>query len=328
MNKVIFYGSTIEAIHKAFSDEQIGECSLYDEKSFLSSLDDFKETEIIFATWIFPSFTEEELKRHFPSLKAFFYAAGSVQAFARAMYRRGVRVYSGWRANAVPVAEWTAAQIILDNKGFFQMPSRYRTLGFQKTIELTDPFAGNFRNRVGIIGCGMIGTHVCELLSHYDLEVVVYDPYLPDEKAEKLGVKKVTLEELFSTSQTITNHLPDLPSTRGMLDYKLFSLMKDNATFINTGRGQEVVEEDLVRAMREKRTRLALLDVTTPREPLETDDHLFKEENIIITPHRAGAFMGEIRRLGEYVYNSYLGFLEGKTDDRNEVTLDMLEHMA
>ena len=48
----------------------------------------------------------------------------------------------------------------------------------------------------------------------------------------------------------------------------------------------------------------------------------------MITPHRAGAFMGEIRRLGEYLWNSYLGYLDGVDDDRNEITSSMLEHMA
>ena len=328
MNEIIFYGSTIEAIHKAFTDEQIGDSPLYDEKSFAENLSSFRDTKYIFATWIFRSLSEEEIGRYFPSLKAFFYAAGSVKAFGDAMFQHGVRVYSGWRANAVPVAEWTVAQIILANKGYFQVTGRYRELGHDETIRLSDAFAGNFRNKVGIIGCGMIGENVARLLQNFDLEVLVYDPYLDEGKAERLHVRKVSLEELFSTCQTISNHLPDLPSTRGMLDYSLFSLMKDNACFINTGRGQEVVEKDLVRAMREKRTRLALLDVTTPREPLETDDYLFSEPNIMITPHRAGAFMGEIRRLGEYVWNSYLGYLDGVDDDRNEITSSMLEHMA
>ena len=79
----------------------------------------FADVEVIFSTWGMPKFTEEELRTALPSLRAVFYAAGSVQAFAREHLNRGVRVFSAWASNAVPVAEYTVAQIILANKGFY-----------------------------------------------------------------------------------------------------------------------------------------------------------------------------------------------------------------
>ena len=63
--------------------------------------------------------TEEQIAEYLPSLKAVFYAAGSVQAFARPFLNRGIQVFSAWAANAVPVAEYTVAQIILAGKGFY-----------------------------------------------------------------------------------------------------------------------------------------------------------------------------------------------------------------
>ena len=77
------------------------------------------DTEIIFSTWGMPSLTEAQIAQHLPCLQAVFYAAGSVQAFARPFLTRGVKIYSAWAANAVPVAEYTVAQILLANKGFF-----------------------------------------------------------------------------------------------------------------------------------------------------------------------------------------------------------------
>lgn len=89
------------------------------------------------------------------------------------------------------------------------------------------------------------------MLKEYRLKVVVFDPFLSEEEAERLGVEKCGLERLFAESQTISNHLANNPQTAGMLNYGLFRRMKPNATFINTGRGAQVVEADLVRALRE-----------------------------------------------------------------------------
>ena len=72
------------------------------------------DADYLFSTWGMPKFTEDEIARCFPRLKAVFYAAGTVQAFARPFLNRGIRVFSAWAANAVPVAEYTIAQILLD----------------------------------------------------------------------------------------------------------------------------------------------------------------------------------------------------------------------
>ncbi len=71
-----------------------------------------------------PALAEEEIARFFPKLKAVFYAAGTVQGFARPFLNRGIRIFSAWGANAVPVAEFTVSQILLANKGFFSGPRR------------------------------------------------------------------------------------------------------------------------------------------------------------------------------------------------------------
>ncbi len=102
------------------------------------------------------------------------------------------------------------------------------------------------------MGVGAIGTQVIKLLKLYKTEILAYDPYLSDERAAELGVVKASLEEIFSKCQTISNHMANKSETVGMLNYRLFSMMKDKAAFVNTGRGPQVVEEDLIRALREK----------------------------------------------------------------------------
>lgn len=77
------------------------------------------DADCLFSTWGMPALAEEEIARFFPKLKAVFYAAGTVQGFARPFLNRGIRIFSAWGANAVPVAEFTVSQILLANKGFF-----------------------------------------------------------------------------------------------------------------------------------------------------------------------------------------------------------------
>lgn len=85
----------------------------------LASPEQYFDTRYLFSTWGMPTFTVEEIRRCLPSLQAVFYAAGSVRGFADSFLDAGVAVFSARAANAVPVAEYTVAQILLANKGFF-----------------------------------------------------------------------------------------------------------------------------------------------------------------------------------------------------------------
>ena len=288
----------------------------------------FAEVEVIFSTWGMPKFTEEELRTALPSLRAVFYAAGSVQAFARPFLNRGIRVFSAWASNAVPVAEYTVAQILLANKGFYQS-CRIMSGGDHKAAKAYfRDMPGNYGARVGIIGAGMIGKMVLRRLRDYRLETVTYDPFLSEETAAELGAKKVTLEELFETCSVISNHVANLPATVGMLHYGLFSRMSETATFINTGRGAQVVEADLIRALTEHPARTAVLDVTMP-EPPEVGSPFYSLPNVFLTPHIAGSAGDEVARMAEQMADAYALWLKsGETKLDCEVTLPMLETMA
>ena len=164
------------------------------------------------------------------------------------------------------------------------------------------------------------------MLQNYQFETLAYDPFASDEKLATLGAKRASMEEIFSQCQTISNHIANRPATRGILGYELFSRMKDNATFINTGRGAQVVEQDLIRALQEKPDRTALLDVTWP-EPPEPDSPLWTMTNVILSPHIARSMNQEIARMGAYMAEEYLALSQG-LPCRYEVTQDMLETMA
>lgn len=283
-------------------------------------------TEYLFSTWGMPQLTEAQITDVFPNLKAVFYAAGTVQYFARPFLNCGVRVFSAWTANAVPVAEYTVAQIVLANKGFFQGLRRQEKDGRTAFYEYSHSFPGTYRVKIGILGVGSIGSLVLKMLQDYYVETYAYDPFASDEKLQQLGAKRAGLAEIFSECQTISNHIANLPSTQKMLRYEHFSRMKKNATFINTGRGAQVVEEDLIRALREEPDRTALLDVTFP-EPPEKESPLWTMPNVILTPHIAGSMNQEIARMGAIAAQEYTALWQGE-QTRCEVTLPMLETMA
>lgn len=283
----------------------------------------FEDTRYIFSTWGMPAFTEQEIRTYLPSVRAVFYGAGTVQGFARPFLNCGVKVFSAWAANAVPVAEYTVAQIILANKGFFKT-MRYTDRSASNT--LAKQYPGNYDVAVGIIGAGMIGKLVIRMLKAYNLDVLVFDPFLPDEKARELGVQKVSLETLFTECQVVSNHLANNEQTKNMLTGQLFEKMRPYATFINTGRGAQVVEPDMIRVLQERPDLTAVLDVTYP-EPPEENSLLYMLPNCILTPHIAGSLGNEVRRMGKYMEQEYDCFLQGKPC-RYEVTLDMLQTMA
>ncbi|MBR4942191.1 MAG: hydroxyacid dehydrogenase [Clostridia bacterium] len=285
--------------------------------------ENFADTETVFSTWGMPALTEEEIKVYLPRLKAVFYAAGSVQFFARPFLNCGIKVFSAWAANAVPVAEYTVAQIVLANKGFF------KTMGYRNrdSANMTlGNFSGNYGAKVGIIGAGMIGKMVIKRLSEYKLEMLVFDPFLPDETARELGVKKVSLESVFSECSVVSNHLADNAETRNMLNGRLFESMLPYATFLNTGRGAQVVEAELIAVLKARPDLLAILDVTYP-EPPEKDSELYILENCILTPHIAGSTGSEVRRMADYMLEEHRRFESGLPCSY-EVTAEMLKTMA
>ena len=103
----------------------------------------FSAVEYIFSTWGIPKFTEEEIGKYFPALKCIFYGAGSVHSFGRSYLSRGVKIFSSWAANGIPVAEFTVAQIILANKGYFLLNRLFHDEGKSASEKLTDTFIGN-----------------------------------------------------------------------------------------------------------------------------------------------------------------------------------------
>ena len=334
MKRAIFLGNRKERRDAVWSEEARKDVScvvdldarVYGYDDVIAAPEDFADVSFILSTWGMPVMSEEEIRTCFPCLECVFYGAGSVQSFARPFLACGVKVFSAWAANAVPVAEYTVAQIILANKGFFKNAPLAKAARRDEARELTKHYSGNYREKVGLVGCGMIGSLVAEMLKPYALEVLAFDPFLSSEKAEALGVRVCSLEELFAECFAVSNHLANNEATQGMLQYRHFAAMRPYATFLNTGRGAQVVEEDLVRALTERPDLYALLDVTDPEPPAEGHG-FYTLPNCILTSHIAGSFGNEVKRMAAYMAEELRHYVAGEAC-RYEVSEKMLETMA
>jgi phosphoglycerate dehydrogenase-like enzyme len=211
-------------------------------------------------------------------------------------------------ANAVPVAEYTIATI------FFSLKNGWRhALGAQRFCRHVSrvPFAGAFRSKLGLISFGTVARLVYDRLRTSDLEILVYDPHISPLQAAGLGVRLVSLDELFSFCDVVSLHTPLLPETRGMIGRGHFKAMKSGATFINTARGEVVREAELIEVFKERSDLTAVLDVTSPEPPVD-DSPLYGLPNVVLTPHIAGSLGGECRRLGQAMIDEFDRWSAGK----------------
>jgi phosphoglycerate dehydrogenase-like enzyme len=291
-------------------------------KTLEEHLPQLREVEVIFSTWGMPRLAIYQLDA-MPRLRAVFYAAGSVQSFATPLLERGITLTSSWAANAVPVAEFSLAQILLANKNYFE---NSRVFTSPQKRHAVASARGNFGASVALLGAGQIGRKLIELMKPFRLRVLVFDPFLSDEDARAFGVEKVSLEEAFSRGDVVSNHLANLPATVRMLKGEYFARMKPNATFINTGRGQTVAEDELCAVMGSRPDIIALLDVTHPEPPVPGSP-LYALPNVFLSSHIAGSVGDEVRRMADYAVDEFVRWQSGEPL-RFQVTPELLETMA
>ncbi|WP_435281846.1 hydroxyacid dehydrogenase [Streptomyces koelreuteriae] len=234
-----------------------------------------------------------------PKLDTVLHAAGSVRSLVgEALWERGVTVSSAVTGNALPVAEYTLAMILLVGKDAFDHREHFRSTHAYPGPGETAA-TGNLGRRVGVIGASRVGRRLLELLRPFDLTVLLHDPYVSPAEAAALGAESLSLEELLRRSDIVSLHAPDIPETHHMLDRDRLALVRDGGVLINTARGALVDHEALTGELVSGRLS-AVLDVTDP-EPLPAGSPLYRLPNVFLTPHIAGSLGNELERLGRIV---------------------------
>jgi D-3-phosphoglycerate dehydrogenase len=199
--------------------------------------------------------------------------------------QRGIVVMNTPGGNTITTAEHTVAMLLSMVRRIPQATASVRGGKWEK-----NRFMGmELYNKVlGVVGMGQIGTHVARSAQGLSMQVIAYDPYLSPERARKMGVEPVTLEELFRRSDIITVHVPLTPETTNLIDRRSFDKMKPGVWIINCARGGIVSEQDLYEALTSGKVAGAALDVFE-KEPADSKNPLLSLDNVIFTPHIGAA---------------------------------------
>lgn len=306
--------------------ERLAACGTIADRTPLSSWDDPRADDllgvagVLVGHWGCPTLTPEVLDRA-PALRLFAYGAGTVKwQVTEAVFERGIVVTSAAAANAVPVAEYAVAAILLANKGVFLVREQQRDPDVRVALDLSR--VGNRGARVGIVGASLVGRLVIDALRRTDLRVAVYDPYLTAEDAAMLGVEKVDdLDALCASVRVLSIHAPDIPPTRGMIGAAQLAALPDGATVVNTARPALVDQDALVAELTTGRL-AAVLDVAEP-DPLPAGHPLLALPNAFVTPHVAGAMGNELVRLSELAVTEVERFVAGEPPLHPVVAADL-----
>jgi len=176
---------------------------------------------------------------------------------------------------------------------------------------------------VGVLGFGNIGQKVARRVQAFDAIVQYYDKFpLSPERERELKVKRVSLEDLFRTSDVITCHAPLTRDTRHVVNARHLAMMKPTAVIINTSRGPVVDEAALLEALQQKRIAGAGLDVFE-KEPVDPGNPLLKLENVVASPHSAGTTWDTWFRRADFAYKNMKRVWEGEAPQAVATDYDM-----
>jgi phosphoglycerate dehydrogenase-like enzyme len=267
------------------------------------------EADAVLTSWGAPKFDETLLKRA-PKLKVIAHAAGTIKGFVPPeVFDRGIAVTHAAALIAESVGEWALTVTLMSLRRAYDFNRTMHAGGWGKR----DFGFGNtlYGKRVGIVAASMTGRCFIKLLQPFGCDVVVFDPYLSAERAAQLGVTRLdSLDELFRTSDVVSNHAPTTPETDGMIGAKQLALLQDGALFVNTARAAAIDYPALVEALQTGRIRAAL-DVF-PKEPLDADSPLRGLPNVTLSPHVAGGTEESRKRLGAGMVEELRRFFAGE----------------
>lgn len=242
-------------------------------------------------------------------LKIIGQAGGTVKHIdSEAALARGIVIVHSAPAMSTSVAEFALALILncLHDITFYDRLIRARQEG--RVLPLGRELTGK---RVGLIGFGLIGQKLSGLLAPFDVEILVYDPYVSEEVIVDLGASRASLEEVLTTSDVVSVHAGLTSETYHLLDRGRLDLLRPGVILVNTARGDIVDQEALVEKLKEGRLRAAL-DVFS-EEPLPVSYELRDLDNVILTPHRAAYTEEAYDLLGRLVVEDFARFFSGQT---------------
>ena len=199
----------------------------------------------------------------------------------------GIIVTSNLGVNTISVVEHVMSMMLALSKSLPVMDRAVRNANFRIRYQNL-PRDVNGKT-IGLLGFGRIGCELGRICREaFGMQVIAHDPYLSEERKDECQswVRMVGMQELLSTSDVLSIHVPLTDQTRHMIDAGELALMKTDAILINASRGGVVNETALVDALEKNKIAGAGLDVFS-EEPVPEDNPLLKFENVVLTPHSA-----------------------------------------
>jgi len=237
---------------------------------------------------------------------------------------KGIIVTSNLGVNTVSVAEHVLSMILALSKRLILLDNAVRNSNFGIRYQnLPRDINGK---TIGLLGLGRIGCEIGRICHQiFGMQVIAYDPYLPDEKKAEYRswVTFAELYELLSKSDIVSIHVPLTDKTRQLVGDAEFSLMKTDAILINASRGGVVNEAALVKALQSNQIAGAGLDVFS-EEPVPADNPLLKLENVILTPHTAALTRECVTRMATEAAKCVLDVFAGR-EPQNVANRQILE---
>ncbi|MDF2723348.1 MAG: 2-hydroxyacid family dehydrogenase [Paenibacillus sp.] len=250
----------------------------YTEEQLMDILSD---AEVILTSWGSPALTENMLARA-PKLRYVGHAAGTVKKrIPRQAFAQGIGIYSAAPRLAWSVGEYCLSALMTLIRKLPQFDANIRDGGWKLPQVRGGELAGS---TVGIVSASSTGRAFMKLLQPFHVKILVYDPYLSEQRAEELGVQRATLEEVMDCP-IISVHAPSIPATDNLVHADLVRRIRDGAILINSSRGAVIDEEVLFAELQTGRF-YAALDVFTKGVP--KDSPLRSLPNVLLTPHVAG----------------------------------------
>ena len=166
---------------------------------------------------------------------------------------------------------------------------------------------------LGLIGCGQIPRRAAKIAQGFGMQVIGYDPFLPEETARAVGIELVSMEELGARADAVLSHVPLSKSTREMVNQDVFQLFRKQPVFVNTSRGLTVDEHALCEALRNGTISRAALDVIVSETPDFTEE-IFSAPHIFFTPHAAFYSETALDEANRTAANNVVAFFSGEYD--------------
>ena len=210
------------------------------------------------------------------------------------------------------VSDHVLSMMLTWNRKILKHHNQTKTQGWS-SVSLNDRIMRLNDKYLGIIGYGRIGKTVASKASAFGLNILVYDPLIPEETQDSL-VTFVSLEELLKKCHFITLHAPLLESTKDLMNEDQFSLMRPDAFLINAARGGLINEKALYNAITSKKIAGAGLDVLVDIDP-PIDHRIINLENVIITPHTAFFSQESVIELEERAAKEVVRVINGEMPD-------------